>query len=779
MTSPFNISAPSVYEMGYTPIPLMPGQKRPGQWKGHVDGWIAMSGWSQYADGLDEWRLEMWQGWPDGNIGVCHTDEFGAMDFDEDTFGCHQAVKDILAKLDGEIVRRKGSKGYIQYFRLDGTLKSRVYQINKSNALEFLAKGRQSVLPPSIHPDTQKAYEWITPDTLDDTEIGELPLITREVMDEIEEVLKEYGWDAEAERDVQNRTQDPSGISHSSIYDECNRLAMRDLSAWVDDLRLYNCIYRSNGAYSAVATWRPSNGGRPDSERKRNLSIAPEGIKDFGDNRTYTPLDVVMEALGGVDLGKAFDWLWKRVGFALPEWSPKVKQLEELPEETAEVVKKEIIVEQIEQKKALDITDEDPFKPMRCKGVIEDVANFCLMNSPYPSEQYAMIAGLGIASTLYGRKYQTPTGSGLNLYLVGIGKSGYGKDAPLQAIKRIFSRFENDIRYYMGPDDMSSDSAIHKQLSEYPTKLFTLDEAGLFMQGIQGPKASSHEKRIKKAMLTLYSSSSSSWSGRANASDESTVGSIINHPNFVFIGMSTHETLFDGLSKTNMVDGLMARMLYFNLDQRPAYHKQDPSKQTPKPGLLQRIERIHEGHRYETSGNFDLSKYHIAEAIPDKHTVPWASKEAEDSWVAIVQWVNEMVDTGKFDDGISNRYAENTIRLATLRALSRDDGDAEVTVNDIQWAEQVVKRSISTAMQSIEEYMSEGDNERRYKSVLKVFENEKKTGKDYVTLSRLIDRMKNLDRKQLTDTLERLVLSGKIEAIDEGEDIPVRKWKLR
>ena len=64
--------------------------------------------------------------------------------------------------------------------------------------------------------------------------------------------------------------------------------------------------------YEAVATWRESTEGRPKEQRDPNLRISSLGIKDFGDGRGYTALDLVMAARG-CSLGEAFEWLEERV----------------------------------------------------------------------------------------------------------------------------------------------------------------------------------------------------------------------------------------------------------------------------------------------------------------------------------------------------------------------------------------------------------------------------------------------------------------------------------
>src|SRR5262249_33726045 len=92
-------------------------------------------------------------------------------------------------------------------------------------------------------------------------------------------------------------------------------VALKRLSDWLPDLGLHR-LRRVQGRmnYEAVATWRESTTGKTLSERSPNLKMsALKGIVDFGDNRTYSSLDLVMAARG-CSLGDAYDWLHERVG---------------------------------------------------------------------------------------------------------------------------------------------------------------------------------------------------------------------------------------------------------------------------------------------------------------------------------------------------------------------------------------------------------------------------------------------------------------------------------
>ena len=57
-----------------------------------------------------------------------------------------------------------------------------------------------------------------------------------------------------------------------------------------------------------MATWRASTTGKALEDREPNLKIHQTGIRDFGDGRAYSALDLVMAKRGG-SVFEAFCWL--------------------------------------------------------------------------------------------------------------------------------------------------------------------------------------------------------------------------------------------------------------------------------------------------------------------------------------------------------------------------------------------------------------------------------------------------------------------------------------
>ena len=48
-------------------------------------------------------------------------------------------------------------------------------------------------MPPTIHPDTGRPYHWLTPDTLEDTPLGDLPELPAEPVARLDAELGKLG----------------------------------------------------------------------------------------------------------------------------------------------------------------------------------------------------------------------------------------------------------------------------------------------------------------------------------------------------------------------------------------------------------------------------------------------------------------------------------------------------------------------------------------------------------------------------------------------------------
>ena len=306
-TSAYDSNRLGLVANGYHPLPIGPGSKKP---------MVIVNG--EYRDMVawqDPSRRVIETSQPGAGLGVRTGRQRDgtyliAIDLDDDAVAI--AAMDLLPFAVAKIGRR----GNTIFLQSDKPIRSRNFLVNGAMKAQILSDGRQTVIPPSIHPDTKRPYAWETDRALFNTHLSALPVAPDNLVDLILLAIAGAGYTVDAEElkaFAEPRAQ--PGFDEASPHWQINELAMRKVSAWVPDLNLYKWRRKVGryASYEAVATWRESSTGRPLEQRKLNLSISgARGIVDFGTGETFSPLDLVMRARNCAR-SAAYEWLAERV----------------------------------------------------------------------------------------------------------------------------------------------------------------------------------------------------------------------------------------------------------------------------------------------------------------------------------------------------------------------------------------------------------------------------------------------------------------------------------
>lgn len=181
----FSDYASKYFESGLSIIPL--NGKVP-----LIKGWEKFSEEMPTAELIDAWCVD----YPDANIGLVCGAASGIIAFDFDYEGSDQGkVEDILLQLlPPSPVRKCGKKKWTAFYRYNG-IGSTYFQRGKLRLADFLSSNKQTVIPPSIHPDTGDAYRWITEATLLDVNAIDLPVIDASILEKID-MLKDFDFNS-------------------------------------------------------------------------------------------------------------------------------------------------------------------------------------------------------------------------------------------------------------------------------------------------------------------------------------------------------------------------------------------------------------------------------------------------------------------------------------------------------------------------------------------------------------------------------------------------------
>jgi hypothetical protein len=284
-----------------------------------------MVGWQRYADVMPtDTEYAEWDTWPGANVCVPLGGRSGLMAVDIDMEG------PILAALERELsglllCRKRGAKGFTAFMQCAGkpwngkhSLQSK-WNITKrvngeivldpqgrpklERVVDIIAYGKQTVLPPSLHPNGMH-YTWLPGERLDQCMILDLPVVPDDLCERISRAIAPFQTEDDKRQDCDLRTL--QGTTTAATWcRKLNELALLNLHVWVPHLVPRNLptnyLSSTGDGYRLKPYWR----GVVDDHK---VSLKPAGIRDFADDRGYTPVDLVMAARG-MSTADAIDWL--------------------------------------------------------------------------------------------------------------------------------------------------------------------------------------------------------------------------------------------------------------------------------------------------------------------------------------------------------------------------------------------------------------------------------------------------------------------------------------
>ena len=692
-------------ERGYAAIPVMPGTKRPGHMRGGE--WIGMTDWrDKYTKRPpSQFEIDIWSRTEAGVCVVCGPGSRGLVAIDIDTED-QLVVAALEAVLPASPVSKRGQKGETRFYlcpdieEWNGT-PSPSFNLptedgKKYRAVDVIGPGRQTVLPPTIHPDTHEPYKWIGA-ALEDFDPDELPRLDPDIGLQIAKALAPFGYEAEPRHA-------PLASGGESFADkphrQLNETALGSLDAWVPKLQLYRCRRTHNG-FEAVPTWRASNTGKPIEKRKLNLKIDPKGIRDFGDDKGYTPIDLVMVSQG-CDLDTAVNFLAANVGWApleiitIGRREKPAKNISDL--EAVEVreieddgpKKGEPIVTSFEPEPQSDVYDQpiegDRFSHLtNVPGVVGDLIDWITATARRPNRTIALGAAVTIVGTLIGRRVAGPTRSGTHLYCVTLAKTGVGKQHPLSCILRAMTAAK--AAHHIGPSEFISMSGFINMLMRHPLPLCPQDEFGAFLARVNGRNASSHEIGISKSLRMAWGLSFEGFPTPEYASRKS---EIVRSPAISIFGMSTFDEFYESLQGRDVTNGFLNRFLVLATNERT------PEAETPRlqvgkvpSKLTDDLQRL-----YNWDGTqLGTAKLNDPNLDPEPDVIPWENDAALQTYRELSRHVEAEMDARPEVESFIARTAEIAVRLATIRAAGRLGRGATLAVADMEWGRDIALAS--------------------------------------------------------------------------------------
>jgi hypothetical protein len=116
--------------------------------------------------------------------------------------------------------KKRGKKGVTLFFR--GAIDNFSYNRNvkgiQERMVDVLGEGRQTVLPPSIHPDTKQPYYWVGEKALENSRIEDIPEIPANAIEIIAKALIDFGYQDKDTLSFTKIREFSIGCPNSTLY---------------------------------------------------------------------------------------------------------------------------------------------------------------------------------------------------------------------------------------------------------------------------------------------------------------------------------------------------------------------------------------------------------------------------------------------------------------------------------------------------------------------------------------------------------------------------------
>jgi bifunctional DNA primase/polymerase-like protein/uncharacterized protein DUF3987 len=357
--------------------------------------------------------------------------------------------------------------------------------------------------------------------------------------------------------------------------------------------------------------------------------------------------------------------------------------------------------------------DVDLLEPLTyCDGLVGEIIDWITDSARRPNRVLALGTAIAVVGTLIGRRVASPSRSATHLYVIGIAKTGAGKNHPIDCIMRLMTAA--NARHHIGPGEFISMPAVISVLQRKPLSICPIDEFGAFLKRINGRRASSFEASISKTLRQIWGASfqeipGPEWAGRQSET--------ISAPAISIVGATTRDEFFDSLQGMDVVNGFLNRFLVLQSDVNAEEVNPRQSVDVIPDKIIRDMNEL-----YNWGGDLTTSRLNDSSLRPDPDILEWG-EGAEAIYFDFVKMVRAQQDKDKDLEPFLSRCSEIAIRLATIRCVGRWLQRAPIDKSDMEWgaalAWQASKRLADEAKHTMVAELSFGQVHNRILSVVR------------------------------------------------------------
>lgn len=319
-------------------------------------------------------------------------------------------------------------------------------------------------------------------------------------------------------------------------------------------------------------------------------------------------------------------------------------------------------------------------------GLMGELARFIYDASPRQAPEIALAAAIGLMAGICGRAYNI-SGTGLNLYVLVLAKTGRGKEAAASGIDKLMNAIKLMVptsTKFRGPGIINSGQALTKHLNQTSNCFVSiLGEFGITIDRISNPFANSADKMLYSNLLDLYNKSGfgQTFQPSIYSKKEDNVG-MTESPAVTILGESTFKLFYSALNEDMIAAGLLPRFLIIEYNGKREYLNENSHSVQPSFPLVEKLASL------------------VANAESVMHHKKVVNVKTDDEATAMLRSIDRNSTdniNGAQDDVVAelwNRAHMKVLRISALIAVGVNPYDPIVTTEYVQWAFDLVQNDI-------------------------------------------------------------------------------------
>lgn len=287
-------------------------------------------------------------------------------------------------------------------------------------------------------------------------------------------------------------------------------------------------------------------------------------------------------------------------------------------------------------------------------GLVGDVVRLNLATCWRVQRELALAAAIALQAVLAGPRIRDLRQARTNMYVICIAPTAAGKDHGRVVNRTILE--EAGMSQYEGASRIGSEVGLIRHLESLGGNvLLQIDEFGKVLRAMNNPRSAPYLAAIPGTLLELYSASSSSYRGTANA--DTALTKVMHHPTLTILGSTVAESMYRGLRRESVTDGFVPRLLMFEGVDEP----DDGPKRPVEPSA----DLVHV-----------VRSWAMSQAMNSDWGEPTALRDGPgvaDVWAALAESVRERCrGADELTRAVWSRTEQHAGKLAMVYAASKD-----------------------------------------------------------------------------------------------------------